>query len=94
MFTPEMKVLTAAVVKDKNTKTSTRVLSVLYYATIRACEIIDWWFPTEYEKLQRKRAKACLNDPPNIPKGATIEIDPKTGAVINTSESTASPDQQ
>ena len=82
MFTPEMKVLTAAVVKDKNTKTSTRVLSVLYYMAIRACEIIDWWFPTEYEKLQRKRANACLKDPPNIPKGATIEIDSKTGAAM------------
>ena len=75
MFTPEMKVLTAAVVKDKNTKTSTRVLSVLYYMAIRACEIIDWWFPTEYEK----RAKAC-------PKGA---VEPKTGEAINTLESTA-----
>jgi hypothetical protein len=94
MFTPEMKVLTTAVMNDKNTKTSRRVMSALYYVTIRACEIIDWWFPTEYEKLQRKRAKEYLKDPPNIPKGATIEIDPTTGAAINTSESTASPGQQ
>ena len=79
-----MKRATATVVKDTDSKMSTRVLSALYYLAIRACEIIDWWFPTEYEKLQRKRAKACLNDPPNIPKGATIEIDPKTGSAINT----------
>jgi len=77
-----MKKAANAVVKDTDSKTSTRVLSFLYYMAIRACEIIDWWFPTEYEKLQRKRAKACLKDPPNIPKGATIEIDPKTGAAI------------
>ena len=78
-----MKRATAAVVKDTDSKTSYRVMSALYYMTIRACEIIDWWFPTEYEKLQRKRANACLNDDPNIPKGATIEIDPKTGAAIS-----------
>jgi len=77
-----MKRAVSAVVKDKESKTSYRVMSLMYYLVIRACEIIDWWFPTEYEKLQRKRAKACLNDPPNIPKGATIEIDPKTGAAI------------
>jgi hypothetical protein len=82
MFTPEMKKAAATLVRDTDSKTSTRVLSFLYYLTIRACEIIDWWFPTEYEKLQRKRAKACLDDPSNIPKGATIEIDPKTGAAI------------
>jgi len=82
MFTPEMKKAAATVVRDSNTKMSTRVISVLYYLAIRACEIIDWWFPTEYEKLQRKRAKVCLKDPPNIPKGATIEIDPNTGAAI------------
>jgi len=70
------------VVSDSDTKMSTRVLSALYYLAIRACEIIDWWFPTEYEKLQRKRTKACLKDPPNIPKGATVEIDPKTGSII------------
>ena len=80
-----MKKATAAVVKDTDSKMSYRVMSALYYVTIRACEIIDWWFPTEYEKLQRKRAKACLKDPPNIPKGATIEIDPKTGAAISKS---------
>ena len=50
-----MKKMTTAVVKDQNTKTSTRVMYFLYYLTIRAGEIIDWWFPTEYEKLQRKR---------------------------------------
>jgi hypothetical protein len=94
MFTPEMKKATAAVVKDADSKTSYRVMSALYYLTIRACEIIDWWFPTEYEKLQRKRAKECLKDPPSIPKGATIEIDPTTGAAINMSVSTASPNQQ
>jgi len=77
-----MKKATATVVSDSDTKMSTRVLSALYYLAIRACEIIDWWFPTEYEKLQRKRTKACLKDPPNIPKGATVEIDPKTGSII------------
>ena len=82
MFTPEMKKAASAVVKDAETKMSTRVLTFLYYLTIRACEVIDWWFPTEYEKLQRKRAKACLKDPPNIPKGATVEIDAKTGAAM------------
>lgn len=85
MFTPEMKKATATVVRDSDTKMSTRVLSALYYLAIRACEIIDWWFPTEYEKLQRKRTKACLKDPPNIPKGATIEIDPVTGVAISKS---------
>jgi len=89
-----MKRATAAVVKDNESKMSYRIMSLMYYLTIRACEIIDWWFPTEYEKLQRKRAKARLNDPPNIPKGATIEIDPNTGVAINTSVSTANPDQQ
>ena len=94
MFTPEMKRATATVVKDTDSKMSTRVLSALYYLAIRACEIIDWWFPTEYEKLQRKRAKACLNDPPNIPKGATIEIDPKTGSAISMSRTTATRGRQ
>ena len=94
MFTPEMKRAIAAVVKDTDSKMSYRVMSFFYYLVIRTCEVIDWWFPTEYEKLQRKRAKACLKDPPNIPKGATIEIDPNTGAAINTSQSTASPGQQ
>lgn len=89
MFTPEMKRATAAVVRDKDTKMSYRVMSFFYYLAIRACEIIDWWFPTEYEKLQRKRATACLKDPPNIPEGATVEVDPTTGMAINTSESTA-----
>jgi hypothetical protein len=28
-----------------------------------------------------------LKDPPNITKGATVEIDPNTGAAINTPES-------
>lgn len=78
MFTPEMKKAAVSVVKDSETKMSTRVISFLYYTVIRACEIIDWWFPTEYEKLQRKRAK----DPPNIPKGSTVEIDPNTGAAM------------
>ena len=82
MFTPEMKRAVSAVVKDKESKTSYRIMSLMYYLVIRACEVVDWWFPTEYEKLQRKRTKACLNDPPGIPKGATIEIDPKTGAAI------------
>jgi hypothetical protein len=78
MFTPDMKKTVSTVVKDTNSKTSMRVMSFLYYMAIRACEVIDWWFPTEYEKLQRKRAK----DPPNIPKGATVEIDPNTGAAV------------
>jgi hypothetical protein len=82
MFTPEMKNTVTTVAKDTNSKTSMRVMSFLYYMVIRTCEVIDWWFPTEYEKLQRKRAKACLKDPPNIPKGATIEIDPNTGAAV------------
>jgi hypothetical protein len=58
MFTPEMKKTVSTMVKDTNSKTSMRVMSFLYYMAIRACEVIDWWFPTEYEKLQRKRAKA------------------------------------
>jgi hypothetical protein len=52
MFAPEMKKATAAMVKDQNTKTSTRVLSALYYMAIRACEIIDWWFPVKVSKYQ------------------------------------------
>jgi hypothetical protein len=55
MFTPEMKRASATMVRDSETKTSTRVMYFLYYMAIRTCEIIDWWFPTEYEKLQRKR---------------------------------------
>lgn len=94
MFTPEMKRAAAAVVRDKDTKTSYRVMSFFYYLAIRACEIIDWWFPTEYEKLQRKRAKAYLKDDPSIPEGATVEVDPKTGEAINTSESIATQGQQ
>jgi hypothetical protein len=50
MFTPEMKKAASAVVKDTDSKTSTRVLSFLYYLTIRACEIIDWWFPVKVAK--------------------------------------------
>jgi len=84
-----MKRATIAVVKDDESKMSYRVFSFLYYLVIRTAEIIDWWFPTEYEKLQRKRATACLKDPPNIPEGATVEVDPTTGMAINTSESTA-----
>ena len=82
MFTPEMKRATMTVVKDTESKMSYRIMSFFYYLAIRACDVIDWWFPTEYEKLQRKRTKACLKDPPNIPKGATIEIDPNTGSAI------------
>jgi hypothetical protein len=50
MFTPEMKRATAAVVKDSDTKMSARVMSFLYYVTIRACEVIDWWFPVKVQK--------------------------------------------
>jgi len=50
-----MKRASATMVRDSETKTSTRVMYFLYYMAIRTCEIIDWWFPTEYEKLQRKR---------------------------------------
>jgi hypothetical protein len=45
-----MKKAANAVVKDTDSKTSTRVLSFLYYLTIRACEIIDWWFPVKVLK--------------------------------------------
>jgi hypothetical protein len=82
MFTPEVKKAVSFVAKDTNSKTSTRIMSFMYYMVIRTCEVIDWWFPTEHEKLQRKRAKACVKDPPNIPKGATVEIDPNTGAAM------------
>ena len=53
MFTPEMKRATAAVVKDTGSKTSTRVMSFLYYMAIRACEIIDWWFPVKVQKKEK-----------------------------------------
>jgi hypothetical protein len=76
MFTPEMKMASFAVAKDSNTKMSYRVMSFLYYTVIRACEIIDWWFPTEYEKLQRKRTK----DDQVVPK---VEIDPSKGSAIS-----------
>lgn len=82
MFSPEMKRATATVVWDKDSKTSYRIMSFFYYLAIRACEIIDWWFPTEYDKLQRKRVKEYMNDPSDIPKGATVEVDPATGAAI------------
>jgi len=57
MFTPEMKRATMTVVNDTESKMSYRVMSFFYYLAIRACDVIDWWFPTEYEKLQRKRIK-------------------------------------
>ena len=50
MFTPEMKKAVSSVVKDPDSKTSTRVISFLYYLTIRACEVIDWWFPVKVKK--------------------------------------------
>ena len=53
MFAPEMKKASAAVVRDSDTKTSTRVLSALYYMAIRACEIIDWWFPVKVSKKEK-----------------------------------------
>ena len=52
-----MKRATMTVVKDTENKMSYRVMSFFYYLAIRACDVIDWWFPTEYEKLQRKRIK-------------------------------------
>jgi len=53
MFTPEMKKAASAVVTDAETKMSTRVLTFLYYLTIRACEIIDWWFPVKVQKKEK-----------------------------------------
>jgi hypothetical protein len=50
MFTPEMKKAAATLVRDTDSKTSTRVMSFLYYLAIRACEIIDWWFPVKVKK--------------------------------------------
>ena len=57
MFTPEMKRATAAVVRDKDSKMSYRIMSFFYYLAIRACEIIDWWFPTEYDRKIAKESK-------------------------------------
>jgi len=45
-----MKRASATMVRDSGTKTSTRVMYFLYYLTIRACEIIDWWFPVKVSK--------------------------------------------
>jgi hypothetical protein len=45
-----MKKAVYVVVKDTNSKTSTRVLSFMYYMAIRTCEIIDWWFPLKVSK--------------------------------------------
>jgi hypothetical protein len=42
-----MKRATSAVVKDTESKMSYRIMSFMYYLTIRACEIIDWWFPVK-----------------------------------------------
>ena len=53
MFTPEMKRAVSAVVKDKESKTSYRVMSFFYYLAIRACEIIDWWFPVKVKKVNK-----------------------------------------
>ena len=50
MFTPEMKRATSTMVRDSDTKMSVRVMYFLYYMTIRACEIIDWWFPVKVSK--------------------------------------------
>lgn len=50
MFTPEMKKAASVVVKDTDSKMSTRVISFLYYLSIRACEVIDWWFPLKVKK--------------------------------------------
>jgi len=45
-----MKRATRSVIKDTDSKMSTRVMSFFYYLTIRACEIIDWWFPVPIKK--------------------------------------------
>lgn len=50
MFTPEMKRASSTMVNDKDMKMSTRVMYFMYYVTIRACEIIDWWFPVKVDK--------------------------------------------
>lgn len=50
MFTPEVKKATATMVRDSETKMSSRVMYLMYYMTIRACEIIDWWFPVKVKK--------------------------------------------
>jgi hypothetical protein len=58
MFTPEMKRATMTVVKDTENKMSYRVMSFFYYLAIRACDVIDWWFPTEYEKRTKTKDAA------------------------------------
>jgi hypothetical protein len=50
MFSPEMKRATAAVVKDTESKMSYRIMSFFYYLAIRACDVIDWWFPVKVQK--------------------------------------------
>jgi hypothetical protein len=47
MFTPEMKRATMTVVNDTESKMSYRVMSFFYYLAIRACDVIDWWFPVK-----------------------------------------------
>lgn len=53
MFAPEMKKATATMVRDSETKMSTRIMYLMYYMTIRACEIIDWWFPVKVKKASK-----------------------------------------
>jgi len=48
-----MKKAASAVVRDTDSKTSTRVMSFLYYMAIRVCEIIDWWFPVKVQKKEK-----------------------------------------
>lgn len=45
MLNPEGRDLAWKAWCDKRGKTSHRVLSLGLYAFIRACEIIDYWFP-------------------------------------------------
>ena len=53
MFTPEMKRATMTVVKDTESKMSYRVMSFFYYLAIRACDVIDWWFPVKVQKKDK-----------------------------------------
>jgi hypothetical protein len=45
-----MKRASSIMVKDSDTKMSMRVIYFMYYMTIRACEVIDWWFPVKVKK--------------------------------------------
>lgn len=56
-FPPDMKHLAWRVVGDSGTKMSTRIQCAFLWCYLRACEIIDWWFPVRERPMTMKEAR-------------------------------------